>query len=101
MSQAMGAVSLLALSGAFQAPPATHWLGELQVSAEPGESVRSEEGPDFTVRHVTKDGRVLFSAYYGTAPNLDSYHMQRFRRACGAEYFRLWSRDSRPARIVG
>ena len=94
-------LSLLALTAFVQAQPETHWLGELQVRAEPGESGSSDEGPDFTVRHIRKDGRILFSAYHGRAPNVDSYRLQRFRRACGAQYFRLWSRDSGPARIVG
>lgn len=94
-------IPLLALSLIYQAPPETHWLGEFRVRAEPGESVSSEEGPDFTVRHVSKDGRTLFSAYHGTHPNVDFYRLRRFRRACETEFFRLWSRDSGPPRIVG
>ena len=95
-------VLFLALSAAApRAAPETHWLGEVQIVAEPGESVTSEEGPDFTVRHIRKDGRTLLSAYHGTHPNVDFYRLQRFRRACGVEYFRLWSHDSGPRRILG
>ena len=94
-------LTLLALSVSLQPPREAHWLGELSVRAEAGESASSEQGPDFNVYHIRKDGRVLFSAYHGTAPNVDHYRLQRFRRACGSQYYRLWSRDSGPARIVG
>ena len=94
-------VLVLAVTAAFQSPPETHWLGEVRIRAEAGESISSEEGADFTVRHVSKDGRALFSAYHGTAPNVGFYRTQRFRRACGTEFFRLWTRGSGPRRIVG
>jgi hypothetical protein len=98
----MGLFALLALSASFQAQQQpTHWLGELRILSAPGETVSSEQGPDFTVHHVRKDGRVLLSAYHGTHPNVSHYRLQRFRRACGVQYFRLWSRGSRPARIEG
>jgi hypothetical protein len=90
-----------ALLSAAQPQPATHWLGEVQVLAEPGESVTSEDGPDFTVRTVLRDGKPLFSAYHGNYPSVDQYRAQRFKRACGTEYFRLWSRERGQKRVVG
>ena len=94
-------VLLLAATAALQSPPETHWLGELRIRAEAGETVSSEQGPDFIIVHVSKDARTLLSAYHGTAPNVDFNRARRFRRACGTEFFRLWSRDSGPRRIVG
>jgi hypothetical protein len=81
--------------------PAPHWLGEIRILAKPGETISSEEGPDFTVRTVLQDGKPLFSAYHGNYPSVDHYRRQRFARACDAEYFRLWSRDRGPKRVVG
>lgn len=94
-------LGFLTLFAALQARPEPHWLGEMQIVALPGESVSSREGPDFTVRNISKDGRILFSAYSGRAPAIGHYRRERFRRACGAEYFRLWSRSPGPARIEG
>lgn len=90
-----------ALLAAAQPQPATHWLGEMQVLAEPGESVSSEEGPDFTVRTVVRDGKPLFSAYHGNYPSVGQYRAKRLKRACGIEYFRLWNRERGQRRIVG
>lgn len=78
-----------------------HWLGSFQVRAEPGETVVTEEVSDFTLRHVIRHGRTLFSTYEGPAPSVDQYRRERFRRACGRTWYRLLAREGGRERIVG
>lgn len=78
-----------------------HWLGSLSVKAEPGETVRTREGPDFTVRDVVRDGRTLFSVYEGPAAAVDGLERKAIRRACGITFYRLSAKIGGQSRNVG
>ena len=88
----LSACLLLAVAAAPARPSVAqedHWLGSVRVKAEPGETVRSHDGPDFTVRYVMRDGRESFGVYEGPAAAVNAFRRVAFRRACGITYYRL------------
>lgn len=78
-----------------------HWLGSVRVKAEPGETVRSREGPDFIVRSVMRGDRESFAVYEGPAAAVDGLRREPIRRACGTIWYRLSTRVDGRTRFVG